>query len=113
MKPPARDALLVALVAIVLHARTVTFGFVGLDDRDLVVDDQPFLLQTSTLWRVFGRAYMSVVDMGHAYYRPLVTASYALDAHWSGAHAAPVPGRPLALRCAPCRGCESSCGRPA
>jgi len=102
LKPPARDALLVALVAIVLHARTITFGFVGLDDRDLIVDDQPFLLQGSTLWRVFGRAYMGIVDVGHAYYRPLVTASYALDAHWSGAHAAGYHATNVALHAATC-----------
>jgi tetratricopeptide (TPR) repeat protein len=86
--PPSRDALAVALAAAVVHARTVTFGFVGLDDRDLIVDDQPFLSQASSLWRAFGRPYMGVVDPGHAYYRPMVTASYALDAQWSGVHAA-------------------------
>ncbi len=84
----SRDALAVALAAAVVHARTVTFGFVGLDDRDLIVDDQPFLSQASSLWRAFGRPYMGVVDPGHAYYRPLVTVSYALDAQWSGVHAA-------------------------
>jgi hypothetical protein len=87
-RPSSRDALVVALVAAIVHARTVTFGFVGLDDRDLVVDDQAFLAQPSAMWRAFGRAYMGAVDAGHAYYRPLVTASYALDAQWSGAHAA-------------------------
>ncbi len=102
MRPPARDALLVALAAVVLHARTVAFGFVGLDDRDLVVDDQAFLSQASSLWRVFGRAYMSVVDTGHAYYRPLVTASYALDARWSGAHAAGYHATNVALHAATC-----------
>ena len=102
MRPPPRDALLVALAAIVLHARTVTFGFVGLDDRDLIVDDQPFLSRVSSLWRAFGRSYMSVVDVGHAYYRPLVTASFALDARWSGAHAAGYHATNVALHVATC-----------
>ncbi len=88
MRPSTRDALGVALAAAVVHGRTIGFGFVGLDDRDLVVDDQPFLSQAGSLWKAFGRGYMSVVDPGHAYYRPLVTASYALDAQWSGVHAA-------------------------
>ena len=79
------DAALVGLVAVAVHGRSIGFGFTDLDDRDLVVDDQAFLAQPSSLWRVFGRAYMHVVDSGHAYYRPLVTWTYALDAQWSAA----------------------------
>jgi len=79
------------MVAVAAYARTIGFGFTGLDDRDLVVDDQGFLAQASSLWRVFapGRAYMHVVDAGHGYWRPLVTWTYALDAQLGGA-------RPLA-----------------
>jgi hypothetical protein len=102
LRPSTRDALLVALAAAAVHARSVAFGFVGLDDRDLVVDDQPFLSQPSSLWRAFGRAYMSVVDVGHAYYRPLVTVSYALDAQWSAAHAAGYHATNVALHVATC-----------
>jgi tetratricopeptide (TPR) repeat protein len=82
-------AALVALAALAVHARTVAFGFTGLDDRDLVVGDQAFLADPASLVRVFGRAYLHVVDAAHAYWRPLVTASYVLDAQWGGA-------RPLA-----------------
>jgi protein O-mannosyl-transferase len=76
--------VLVALAVLVVHGRSILFGFTGLDDRDLIVDDQAFLAQSASLWRVFGRAYMHVVDTSHAYYRPLVTASYVIDAHFSG-----------------------------
>lgn len=79
----------VAAVALAVHARTLGFGFTGLDDRDLVVGDQAFLAQPANLLRVFGRSYLHVVDAAHGYWRPLVTASYVLDAQWSGA-------RPLA-----------------
>ena len=72
-------------VAVAVHARTLGFDFTELDDRDLVVDDHAFLARPSSLLHAFGRAYMHVVDRGHAYYRPLVTDSYALDALWSGA----------------------------
>lgn len=74
----------VALAAALAHARCAGFSFTDLDDRDLVVDDQAFLARPASLLRAFGRAYMHVVDPGHAYYRPLVTVSYALDAQWSG-----------------------------
>ncbi|HEY3820186.1 MAG TPA: hypothetical protein VGL81_23640 [Polyangiaceae bacterium] len=76
---------LVLLVALAVHARTVAFGFTGLDDRDLIVGDQAFLAAPANLLRVFGRSYLHVVDPAHAYWRPLVTASYVLDAQWSGA----------------------------
>jgi tetratricopeptide (TPR) repeat protein len=60
----------------------VAFGFTGLDDRDLVVDDRAFLADPASLWRAFARPYMQVVDAAHSYYRPLVTASYIVDAQW-------------------------------
>lgn len=67
-----------------VHGRSIAFGFTGTDDRDLILEDQAFLVLPSSLWRVFARSYMHVVDATHAYYRPLVTLSYALDARWSG-----------------------------
>lgn len=87
VRPGSRFAfapVLVALAALGVHGRSILFGFTDLDDRDLIVDDHTFLAQPSSLWRVFGRSYMHVVDASHAYYRPLVTASYVLDARWSG-----------------------------
>jgi tetratricopeptide (TPR) repeat protein len=74
----------VALAAALAHARCAGFSFTDLDDRDLVVDDHAFLARPANLLRAFWRAYMHVVDPGHAYYRPLVTVSYGLDAQWSG-----------------------------
>jgi hypothetical protein len=76
--------VLVALAALAVHAPAVTFGLTDLDDRDLILDDGIFLAHPSSLWRVFGRAYFHVVDADHAYYRPIVSLSYALDARWSG-----------------------------
>ncbi|HEX3771187.1 MAG TPA: hypothetical protein VHV30_10000, partial [Polyangiaceae bacterium] len=76
------------LAAVAVHARTIGFGFTGLDDQDLVVEDHAFLAAPWSFLKAFGRAYMHVVDPGHAYYRPMVTASYALDARWSGVNPA-------------------------
>lgn len=75
-----------AAAAVGTYAWSLTFGFTDLDDRDLIVDDQPFLQSASSLWRVFERSYMHVLDARHAYYRPVVSLSYALDARWSGVH---------------------------
>jgi Flp pilus assembly protein TadD len=74
----------VAVAAVAVHARTIAFGFTSLDDVDLLVGDHAFLARGSALWRAFGRSHLYVVDPRHAYYRPLVTVSYALDAQWSG-----------------------------
>jgi hypothetical protein len=74
----------VGLAAVLAHAQSLWFSFTDLDDRDLIVDDHAFLADPANLVRAFGRAYMHVVDPGHAYYRPLVTVSYGLDAQWSG-----------------------------
>jgi tetratricopeptide (TPR) repeat protein len=76
---------LVGLVAATIHGRSAAFDFTYLDDRDLIVDDSAFLLRPLSVLRAFARPYMSVVDGQHPYYRPLVTASYVLDAQWSGA----------------------------
>jgi protein O-mannosyl-transferase len=78
------SAAIVLVAALALHAHTVAFGFTGLDDRDLIVGDRAFLADPSNLLRVFGRSYLHVVDPSHVYWRPLVTASYVLDAQWSG-----------------------------
>ncbi len=102
VRRPALDAALVALCAVVVHGRTIGFGLVGLDDRNLVVDDGPFLSRASAFWQAFGRAYMGAVDPGHAYYRPLVTASLALDARWAGAGFASYHATNVALHAAAC-----------
>lgn len=78
--------MVVIAVALAVHGPSVAFGFTYLDDYDLVVDDAAFLAHPGSLFGAFGRSYMHVVDAQHPYYRPLVTLSYALDAHWSGTH---------------------------
>jgi hypothetical protein len=84
LSPGNRGRAVVAIAALAVHGASLAFDFTYLDDRDLIVDDQAFLSRPASLFHAFGRAYMHVVDRGHAYYRPLVTVSYALDAEWSG-----------------------------
>jgi protein O-mannosyl-transferase len=78
------SAPLVAAAAVLVHGPCVAFDFTYLDDRDLIVEDHAFLAQPASVLRAFGRSYLHVVDAQHAYYRPLVTVSYALDARLSG-----------------------------
>jgi protein O-mannosyl-transferase len=88
---PSRLAshVLVLGAVLLVHGPSVAFGFTGLDDQDLLGDDAAFLRGPVSLLRIFARSYMHVVDAHHPYYRPLVTASFALDAHWPGA--SPIP----------------------
>jgi tetratricopeptide (TPR) repeat protein len=75
---------LIGAFALWLHAPVIGFGFSYVDDDQLVVDDQPFLTESSSPFKAFTRAYFPGAARDHAYYRPLVTASYALDAAWGG-----------------------------
>ena len=66
---------------LVAYARTLSFGLSYLDDN--VLDDQkPFLSHFANALTGFGH-----LDLLKAYYRPLVTASYVVDAQWSGSGA--------------------------
>jgi tetratricopeptide (TPR) repeat protein len=71
-------------VALLLYARTIGFDFTYLDDDVLIRDDQAFLAQPSSLVRSFARTYFQKPSRDHAYYRPVVNASYGLDANLGG-----------------------------
>ncbi len=77
---------IVVVAALALHARTIGFGFSYLDDDALILDQQEQLL-SQPLARAFTRPYFPASGRDHAYYRPLITASYALDAAWSATSA--------------------------
>ena len=83
-RPLLWAAIAVVVVVAAVHGRAVGFSFTELDDRDFVVDDYESLVKPGVAARALSRSYMHVVDPSHAYYRPLVTLSYALDARWSG-----------------------------
>jgi len=76
--------VLVVAVVFALYGRALSFGFSYLDDDALVLDQQAFLSQPSSVWRSFGRTYLPSAGRDHAYYRPVMNASLALDARWSG-----------------------------
>jgi tetratricopeptide (TPR) repeat protein len=87
VKGLAAPLLAVVALSVALYARTLRFPFVELDDRELVVDDLAFLAQPTAALRAFGRPYFPERVRDHAYYRPVVTASFALDAAGSGSAA--------------------------
>ena len=71
-------------VALLLYARTLGFDFTYLDDDVLIRDDQVFLAQPSSVVRSFAHTYFHEAGRDHAYYRPIVNASYGVDANLGG-----------------------------
>jgi tetratricopeptide (TPR) repeat protein len=74
---------LVVTVAVALHARAGWFGFSYLDDDVLIIDQQRTLNAPGSIWRAFRQTYLPATGRDHAYYRPLASASFALDARYS------------------------------
>lgn len=87
MKALTAPLLAVVALSLALYGRTLGFPFAELDDGELVRDDLAFLTRPSAALEAFGRPYFRTRAEDHAYYRPVVTASFALDAAGSGSSA--------------------------
>ncbi|MDD5630059.1 MAG: tetratricopeptide repeat protein [Elusimicrobia bacterium] len=79
-----RPYLCIASAGLLLYLRTVFFGFSYLDDNALILDDQAFLRQLSNVIAAFRTDVFHVLHSSGAYYRPLLTVSFILDAQWGG-----------------------------
>ena len=101
---PGCSLAIVVVAALALHARAIGFGFSYLDDDALILDQQQALLPRTAAGARFTRPYFPSSGRDHAYYRPLVTASYALDAAWSGSRAPRLSPDERALAAASARG---------
>lgn len=84
MKGLAAPLLAVVALTAVLYARTLGYSWSYLDDQELVVTELPSLTRPGAVADAFRRPYFQGRERDHAYYRPVVTASFALDAAGSG-----------------------------
>lgn len=79
------------LVPLALYARSLAFDFVRADDVDLIAGNQAFLADWANLPKTFRQSYFDVesqpIDQ-KTYYRPIVIASFMIDAHVAGARPA-------------------------
>lgn len=78
-----RPYLWIGAITVLIYFKTIWYGFTYLDDNILILDNISFLRNLSNTWdafflKVFQRSYLP-------YYRPLLTISFMLDAHMSGA----------------------------
>jgi hypothetical protein len=89
---PARFVLPASLfgivaLALVLYARTTAYGFSYYDDDVLVLGPGGAVETAGQPWRALAQAYFPGAARDHAYYRPLTSLSFALDAMRSGSDA--------------------------
>lgn len=78
--------LIICIVAISLYGRILTNDYVGLDDTTLVVDNYPFLKNSSNIVQVFRQGVFQTPlhkDTLTSFYRPMVTLSLMADAHFT------------------------------
>ena len=74
----------VVLSGALLYLRCLSFDFSYLDDQALVLGNQAFLSRFSNIIPAFRTDVFSMLHAGAAYYRPLLTVSFILDAQWGG-----------------------------
>lgn len=77
--------LCLVLLVVALYGRTAGFAFTRTDDKVLLTDDAVFIGNVWSLGKVFSRPFFPASSRGEAYYRPVVTASFILDAQRGGA----------------------------
>lgn len=77
--------VVLAVLGFLLYGRAVAFGFTYLDDNVLVLNNQAFLTHWANIVPAFQQDVFHLFDHSAAYYRPLLTLSFMLDAHIGGA----------------------------
>ncbi len=75
---------LICLVGFLLYLPTLFFNFTYLDDNVLILDNFPFLSNLGNIFQAFRMEVFHVLHASAAYYRPLLTISFILDANLGG-----------------------------
>ncbi|MDO9067362.1 MAG: hypothetical protein Q7W05_02765, partial [Deltaproteobacteria bacterium] len=77
-----RPYVLLALAVAGLYAQTLSFGYTGHDDTQLLEQKAHLLSDPANI----GRAFTTDVVWGNQeiYYRPVLTLSFMADARWGG-----------------------------
>ena len=79
-----RPYLWIFFIGFVLYARNLFFGFTYFDDNVLILENLFFLKDLSNFFKSFTMEVFHVLHSSAAYYRPMLTISYMLDAQVSG-----------------------------
>lgn len=78
-------AFLIVLIGLLIYFKSIFFEFVYLDDNSLILDNIEFLKNWSNLPQAFLKDVFQADHGLAAYYRPLLTVSFMIDALFSGA----------------------------
>ncbi len=76
--------LIIALLGFLLYLPTLFFGFTYLDDNVLILDNFRFLSNLGNIFEAFRLEVFHILHTSAAYYRPLLTISFILDAQLDG-----------------------------
>jgi Tfp pilus assembly protein PilF len=79
-----RPYILISLISFTVYLRSLFFGFTYFDDNVLILDNLFFLRNISNFFRSFTTEVFHILHSSAAYYRPMLTISYMLDAQISG-----------------------------
>jgi len=81
-----RPFVVIGLLSFAVYLRSLFFGFTYFDDNVLILDNLFFLRNFSNFFRSFTMEVFHVLHASAAYYRPMLTISYMIDAQFSGAN---------------------------
>lgn len=72
-------------LGLIVYGWSVTFGFTYLDDNVLILDNLFYIKNLGNIFNSFRLEVFHVLHASAAYYRPILTISFILDAQISGA----------------------------
>lgn len=74
----------IVVIGIILYSKTILFDFSYFDDNALIIDNIAFLQNIGNLPKAFLQDVFSLLYNSDAYYRPLFTISFMIDAIIAG-----------------------------
>ena len=74
----------IAVISFLVYARSFFFGFTYFDDNVLILDNLFFLKNIGNFFNTFTMEVFHVLHASAAYYRPMLTISYMMDAIFAG-----------------------------
>ena len=80
--------LILILFTFLLYSRIMGYEYVKMDDTDLIVENEPFLIHSHNLGQAFKQSCFEIpahLTDAKSYYRPLLIVSFMIDAHIHGA----------------------------
>src|SRR4030065_479923 len=76
--------IFIVATSILVYARSLFFGFTYFDDNVLILESLFFLKNIGNFFNTFTMEVFHVLHASAAYYRPMLTISYMMDAIFAG-----------------------------